>query len=88
MGKILTEHIEETREAYNEAGLAFCPSSIYHGCVVARMSEEMKLKIQLSELADFVEFLFDKSEHCDHIRQSDAWKEFDAWRYKNVWKKS
>lgn len=38
------------------------------------------LKIQVAALTDFIEYLFDHSEHCDHITYNDAWKEFEEWQ--------
>lgn len=31
---------------------------------------------------DFIEFLFEHSEHCDHITYNEAWEEFQAWQEK------
>lgn len=87
MGKILSEYIEEIKEAYSEAGLAYSPNSIYHGAVTVRMSEKARLKASRERLSDFIEFLFEHSEHCDHISQSDAWKEFEQYEFKTNYNK-
>lgn len=34
-------------------------------------------------LDDFLEFLFDKSGHLDHITYREAWKEFEDFNAKN-----
>ena len=28
---------------------------------------------------DFMEWLFEVSEHCNHITRREAWEEFEAW---------
>lgn len=37
------------------------------------------LRIAMSRKDDFVEWLFEHSEHCDHIPYSEAWEEFLKW---------
>lgn len=37
------------------------------------------LRLGMSRRGDFIEWLFDHSEHCDHIPYSEAWKEFELW---------
>jgi len=32
--------------------------------------------------ADFIMYLFDESEHCDHITYNEAWEEFEQWENK------
>lgn len=41
------------------------------------------LKVSIERYRDFIGYLFDESEHCDHISESDAWKEFEEWEDKN-----
>ena len=31
---------------------------------------------------DFIEWLFEHSEHCDHISYNEAWQEFEEWEAK------
>ena len=65
------------------------PNSIYHGMEIHSsggrlpFSRETLLTIEIGLLTDFIEFLFDHSEHCDHISQRDAWKEFKIYQAKN-----
>lgn len=40
------------------------------------------LFLQNERKGDFLEWLFEHSEHCDHISQSEAWEEFEAWEEK------
>lgn len=64
----------------------YAPNSIYHGRPVWTNSASDRLKVLTIEherLVDFVEFLFDHSEHCDHISHRDAWKEFEIYEQKN-----
>jgi hypothetical protein len=41
-----------------------------------------QLKNGLAYLHDFLEYLFEHSEHCNHISLSDAQAEFEAWDQK------
>lgn len=65
------------------------PNSIYHGMEIHSsnrrlpFSDVTMLKIEIGLLTDFIEFLFEHSEHCDHISQRDAWKEFKIHQAKN-----
>lgn len=82
---ILTEEerelLTEEKEHCESNGLIYAPNSVYH---FDRSGKEVvHLKIAYERLNDFIEFLFDHSEHCDHISRSDAWKEFEEYEYKN-----
>lgn len=33
---------------------------------------------------DFINYLFDESEHCDHITVKEAWEEFEEWENKQT----
>lgn len=37
---------------------------------------------RIERFRDFLAYLFEHSEHCDHISQSDAWEEFIEWEEK------
>lgn len=71
----------------NQHNIIYAPHSIYHGMEIHStngrlpFSNETLLRIELSRLTDFVEFLFEHSEHCDHITHREAYKEF--LRYEN-----
>lgn len=41
--------------------------------------EYQQAKAALERMGDFIEFLFEHSEHCDHITYSDAYAEFEKW---------
>jgi hypothetical protein len=82
MGKILSNYIADLKAEYQKDGLKYCPGSIYHGASKRYLSKEAVLKMQIERLNDFIEFLFEHSEHCDHISQSDAWDEFEQYEFK------
>ena len=63
--------------------IIYAPNSIYYGTHKRHFSEFELNKIGYERLKDFVEFLFDHSSHCDHISQSEAWKEFEDFELKN-----
>ena len=73
----------------NEHSLIYSPNSIYHGMEIHSsngrlpLSDIVLLKIETERLRDFIEFLFEHSEHCDHISQKDAWNEFEIYEIKN-----
>lgn len=63
------------------------PNSLLHGLAKThaggpRIKPETLLRVELERMRDFIEFLFDHSEHCDHISFSDAWKEFEIYESK------
>lgn len=37
----------------------------------------------IEDMQNFIEYLFEHSEHCDHILQSEAWEEFRQWEKNN-----
>ncbi len=70
----------DTRHIYN-------PNSVTHRMRKAAfggpsIKSETILRLELERLRDFVAFLFDHSEHCDHISHSDAWQEFEIYESK------
>lgn len=86
MGKILREYLKEERDEFSKAGMLYCPNSVYHGAPVRgnplNLSREAVLTADVGMLTDFIEFLFEHSEHCDHIEQPEAWDEFFEWQFK------
>lgn len=38
-----------------------------------------ELRLSIERTRDFISWLFDESEHCDHIPYLEAWKEFEEW---------
>ena len=71
---------------FQENGLCYAPNSIYHGTKIGgrlSISKEALLTIEVGRLTDFIEYLFEHSEHCDHISQKDAWLEFCEYEIKN-----
>lgn len=85
MGKILSNYIEDTKQEFRNLGLFYCPGSIYHGSskrMGAASYAEIQDKAELGRLNDFIEYLFEHSEHCNHISQSEAWDEFEQWEFK------
>lgn len=83
----LTEEQEkdfnEMREEFIENHLVYAPNSIRHGMKVYSelQSKETILRIEIARLNGFIEYLFEYSEHCDHISQTDAWDEFEKYEY-------
>ena len=78
-------HIADVMERFSERGLCYAPKSIYHGTKITgilSIGKESIQAIEISRLTDFIEYLFDHSEHCDHISQPDAWMEFCKWEAK------
>lgn len=71
--------VEEEKKEFEEQGLLYCPNSIYHGSLLKGMSKERKVNSQVERMENFLDYLFNHSEHCDHIMQSEAWKEFEEW---------
>ena len=85
MGKILANYIEDVKTEFRRDGAFYCPNSIYHGAskrMGAASYEDVQNKAEVARLTDFIEYLFEHSEHCDHITQSDAWSEFEQWEFK------
>ncbi len=66
-----------------KSGVIYSPNSIAHGSGLLGAKRETLLTLELERLKDFVDFLFDHSEHCDHISQSEAWNEFEIYEIKN-----
>jgi hypothetical protein len=82
------EDFESQREYSKANHLVYAPNSIFHGFKIFRrggpsLSKEQLLQIEVHRLHDFIGFLFEHSEHCNHISESDAWKEFDEFEYEN-----
>jgi len=76
------DELEEIKEDFKEQNLIFDPNSINHGWPnCGHFSNETLFKIEIAKLTDFIEFLFEHSEHCDHITQTEAWNEFDLYQY-------
>lgn len=83
---ILIEEIEQEQEEFREQGLLWSLNSVYHGCPIRGQLPLSPLTLATNEshtLNDFIEFLFEHSEHCDHISQKDAWKEFFIYQANN-----
>lgn len=45
----------------------------------AMNAKERQQFYEIQSLRDFIEWLFEVSEHCDHITQSEAWDEYDKY---------
>ena len=79
---------KETMEQFDEEGFIYAPNSIYHGSKIYSHEigdQLINCNIEKHRLIDFLEFLFDHSEHCDHITQPDAWAEFVEYEAKDSW---
>lgn len=66
-----------------EIEIIYAPNSIWHGSPIANHSKYSLQNIEISRLNDFIDFLFEHSEHCDHISQPEAWKEFEEFEINN-----
>lgn len=58
------------------------PISIYEETTLqcnSAKDEAINLRRELELNRDFIEWLFDHSEHCDHISFSDAWDQFETY---------
>ncbi len=76
-------NIKKIKSEFSEQGLVYAPNSVYHGSSVKSLSDKAALTVEVNRLSDFIEFLFEHSDHCDHITQSEAWKEFEIYEVKN-----
>lgn len=72
------------KKKINNGNIIDCPNSIYHGMELNSTTGRLPLilRMEVEQLRDFIEFLFDHSEHCDHISHADAWKEFKIYEAK------
>lgn len=70
-------------ESCKENKLLYSPNAIAHGTKINFLPEMVLVKNEAARLNDFIEFLFEHSEHCDHISQSDAWGEFQKYEWQN-----
>ncbi len=79
--KILNE-IDLEREHFEEHNMYYCPNSVWHGTLYShgRFKPETLLKHQIHDLTDFLEYLFDQSEHLNHILYREAYEEFEVYQ--------
>jgi hypothetical protein len=75
----MSKEIEEIQQEFRDQQLLYSPNSIWHGMPLKGMTPETMLKQELERMRDFVEYLFEHSEHCNHISQSEAWAEFEVY---------
>lgn len=54
----------------------YTPSDVADKLTIARMRDGFERR------GDFIEWLFEHSEHCNHISYSEAWEEFSKWEDK------
>lgn len=76
--KILKE-INEEKQLFKDNNLLYNPNSIWHGTSYkhGRFDRETLLKNQVEDMNDFLQFLFEESEHCDHISRREAYEQFE-----------
>jgi hypothetical protein len=84
--KTETEVVKVAGRKWN-TGYHYHPNSIIHGMAKPvtggpGIKTETLLRLEIERMRDFIEFLFDHSEHCDHISHADAWKEFEIYEAK------
>lgn len=46
------------------------------------MNDLRRARYNVERMNDFIEWLFDVSEHCDHITRGEAFQEFEEWEEK------
>lgn len=77
----LTE-LDEIRDEYEREHLIYAPNSINHGWENSgHFKDTTMLRIEIARLYDFIDFLFNDREYCDHTTESEAWDEFEQWEY-------
>lgn len=75
--------MEDLMAIHRTNHLIYAPGSVWHGWPNDGNHKDVtKLKIELARLNDFVEFLFEQSEHCDHITQSEAWNQYEEHTFR------
>lgn len=86
MGFALEKLVKQEKESLHDSKMriVYAPRDMWHGSKMAFHSDKMLSKIELGRLDDFLEYLFEHSEHCNHIAQSEAWKEFEQWELKQA----
>jgi hypothetical protein len=67
----------------------YAPNSIYHGEILHQpgrlpFSNETVLKVEIGRLHDFIDFLFNDKEYCDHATERQAWDEFEQFEYSEI----
>jgi hypothetical protein len=92
MKKLETDDVITIMDQFAAERRIYAPNSIYHGQVITGAgngrdamhshTKETLLVIELETKRDFIEFLFEHSEHCNHITQQAAWLEFRKWESK------
>jgi len=76
---------EEEQDFFKENNLVYAHNSIWHGTKNgSHHSKETLLLIANNKLTDFIDYLFEHSEHCDHISQSEAWDEFNRYTFNKI----
>lgn len=86
MGFLLEKLVKNEKNLLKSLGRStvYEPRGIWHGSFLSYHSKLTLKQIELGRLDDFLEYLFEHSEHCDHITQSDAYKEFEQWEMKQA----
>ncbi len=79
-----TEEEKTEREEFVDTGFVYAPGSVYHALPIKSLPQGILDRIEIGRLTDFLEYLFEHSQHCDHISQPDAWKEFEEWEINSV----
>lgn len=84
----LRQLIEHEKQFAQEHGYVYSPNSLRH-LDRPPIEQLQRVTLELARLQDFLEFLFDHSEHCDHITYSEAWHEFEEYErpQRQTWNK-
>ena len=77
--EILTE-INDEKKLFKDNNLYYCPNSIWHGSLYihGRFKKETLLTAKIEDTNDFLHFLFEESEHCDHITHAKAYEQYEV----------
>jgi len=75
------KEIDAERKFCDDNNLMYNPNSIWHGTLFihGRFKVETLLKHQVENMNDFLEYLFEQSEHLDHITYNEAYEEFEVY---------
>lgn len=77
--------LDEIMDEHERQHLVYAPNSIHHGCINgAHFKDSTLLRIEIGKLNDFIRFLFEDSEYCDHANESDAWDEFNQYEFSKL----
>jgi hypothetical protein len=79
------KELDEVLSEFEQGGLVYAPNSVWHGSKNGGHHKDTTLlKIEIGRLHDFIDFLFEDREYCDHANESEAWDEFRQREYSQL----